>query len=146
MMGLDDPMEVTTSRLQSSSSSLTTHFANYHPLSTTSSTAAETVFDNSNPILEAMEPMSIETPKQNPAKHDATKAAMRTSTSLSDGSSFTSLYIARHLHEHHKRWMTRPLACRQAYPASHGVDAASMLRQDRGESRRTTPDDLSPRH
>jgi hypothetical protein len=145
MMDLDDPMEVTTSPLSSIFSSLTTLCANYHHLGTTPSAAAETVPDNNNPILEAMGTMSIETPQQNPAKHNATKAAMRTSTALSNDSNFISPRIARHLHEHHKLLMTRPVARRQVYPAYHDVDAASMSRQDRAESRRTTPDVLGPK-
>jgi hypothetical protein len=80
MMDLDDPMEVTTSLLPSSFSSLTTLCANYHQLGTTHSTAEETVSDSSNPILKAMGTMSIEATQQNPAKHNATKAAMRTSS------------------------------------------------------------------
>ena len=70
MVDLDDPMEVTTSPLPSSFSSLTTLCANYHQLGTTP-TAAETVSDNGNPILEVMGTMSTETLQQNPAKHDA---------------------------------------------------------------------------
>ena len=126
-MDVDDPMEVTTSPLPSIFSSLTTLCANYHHLGTTPSAAAETVPDNNNPILEAMGTMSIETPQQNPAKHNATKAAMQTSTALSNDSNFILPRIARHLHEHHKRWMARPIARQEAYPASHDLDAASML-------------------
>ena len=101
MMDLGDPMEVTKSDLPSSFSFLTTLCSNYHQLGTTPSTATETVSDNSNPILKAMDLMFIETPQQNPVKHNPTKAAMQTSTAHSNDSSFISSCTARHLHEYH---------------------------------------------
>jgi hypothetical protein len=97
---LVDSMEMAESPL-SSSSSLATLRANYHQLGTTPFTAAEIALDNHNPKLEAMTPTSIKTSYQNPAKHNATKAAIRTSTALSNDSSFILFHIARHLRASH---------------------------------------------
>ena len=83
--------------------SLTTLCANYHQLGTTPSTAAKTVSDNSNPIPEAMGHRVHRDPSTEPGQGQCQKAAMQTSTELSNDSNFISPRIARHLHEHHKR-------------------------------------------